>query len=94
MKKLLLISGLLSTLFAIVIYLSPALRHKISAALPNSINQQLEAINPDTVLNKTTALYKWQDKTGQWIVSDTPPSDDTPYKTLRYNRNPNVVPSK
>jgi len=94
MKKFLLISALLSVLFALVIYQSPALRHKISSALPRSINQQLDAINPDTVLNKTAALYKWKDKKGQWIVSDTPPSDNTPYETLRYNRNTNVVPSK
>lgn len=94
MKKFLLISVLLSILFAIVVYQSPALRHKISTALPNNINQKLEAINPDTVLNKTPALYKWKDKQGQWIVSDTPPGDNTPYETLRYNRNTNVVPAK
>lgn len=94
MKKFLLISSLLTIVFAIVVYQSPALRHKISSILPKSINQQLDAMNPDTVLNKTAALYKWKDKKGQWIVSDTPPDDDTPYETLRYNRNSNVVPSK
>jgi len=94
MKKFVLISALLSIIIGIIIYQSPALQHKITSVLPESVNHQLEAISPDTVLNKTAALYKWKDKKGQWIVSDTPPSDGTPYETLRYNRNTNVIPSK
>lgn len=94
MKKILLICIAVIIIFGLILYQSPALQHKITSVLPESVNNQLEAISPDTVLNKTAALYKWKDKKGQWIVSDTPPSDGTPYETLRYNRNTNVIPSK
>lgn len=94
MKKTLLISAVLIIILGLIAYQSPALRHKISSVLPKSVSQQLDAIKPNTVLNKTAPLYKWKDKKGQWIVSDTPPGDNTPYETLRYNRNSNVVPSK
>ena len=94
MKKFLFISAALIIIFGLILYQSPVLQHKISSVLPESVNQQLEAISPDNALNKTPALYKWKDKKGQWIVSDIPPKDGSPYETLRYNRNTNVIPSK
>ncbi len=40
----------------------------------------------------TTQLYRWQDAEGNWIVSDTPPSDGE-YETVNYRSDANVVPA-
>jgi hypothetical protein len=37
-------------------------------------------------------LYKWRDASGQWHVTDTPPSD-RPYETVVVDPNTNVLPS-
>lgn len=40
-----------------------------------------------------TQMYKWQDASGQWQVSDRPPDAGIQYEVLQYRSNENVVPS-
>ena len=40
-----------------------------------------------------TKLYKWRDASGQWQVSDTPPSAGIKYEILQYRSDVNVVPA-
>lgn len=39
-----------------------------------------------------THLYKWRDAQGEWHVSDEPPPAGTPYETLEYREDVNVLP--
>lgn len=40
-----------------------------------------------------TTTYKWRDANGQWQVSDHPPKGDTPYETMIFNSDTNIMPS-
>lgn len=40
----------------------------------------------------STYLYKWRDAQGEWHVSDEPPPEGTPYDTLEYREDVNVLP--
>ncbi len=39
-----------------------------------------------------TRVYKWQDKKGNWHVSDAPPPEDTPFEVRDYRSDENVLP--
>lgn len=39
-----------------------------------------------------THLYKWQDETGAWHVTDTPPPSGTRYERLELHSDTNVMP--
>jgi hypothetical protein len=41
---------------------------------------------------QTTRVYKWQDASGAWHVSDAPPSADVEYTIQEYNSEDNVLP--
>jgi hypothetical protein len=41
---------------------------------------------------QTTTVYKWQDTSGAWQVSDQAPPADTEYQVERYTRDTNVLP--
>ena len=41
---------------------------------------------------QTTTVYKWQDASGAWHVSDQPPPAGTRYEVERYARDANVLP--
>jgi len=41
---------------------------------------------------QTTRVYKWQDASGAWHVSDQPPPDGTPYQQESYTHETNVLP--
>ncbi len=41
---------------------------------------------------QTTTIYKWQDASGRWHVSDQPPPAGTKYETEGYARDTNVLP--
>jgi len=94
MKKILLISVIILVFASVILYQSPALRHKLSTLMPDSVNHKIQDFTPDKLLNKTKPLYKWKNKQGEWIVSDTPPTDGTKYETFQYDRDSNVIPSK
>jgi len=38
-------------------------------------------------------VYKWQDSSGNWQISNTPPAKGTPYTEQEYLSNTNVVPA-
>jgi hypothetical protein len=40
-----------------------------------------------------TQMYKWQDASGQWQISDRPPESGVKYEMLQYRSDENVVPS-
>lgn len=39
-------------------------------------------------------LYRWQDRHGEWHVSDKPPGGGIHYQTVHYPTNANVIPSR
>ena len=41
---------------------------------------------------QTTTIYKWQDASGAWQVSDRPPPAGTEYQVEKYTRDMNVLP--
>ncbi len=41
---------------------------------------------------QTTTVYKWQDASGEWHVSDQPPPAGTEYEVQGYARDTNVLP--
>jgi len=41
---------------------------------------------------KTTTVYKWQDASGAWHVSDQPPAPGIEYKVEKYSQDANVLP--
>lgn len=41
---------------------------------------------------QTTTVYKWQDTSGRWHVSDQPPPAGIEYQTDGYARDTNVLP--
>ena len=41
---------------------------------------------------QTTTVYKWQDASGAWHVSDQPPQAGIEYKVESYTRDTNVLP--
>ena len=41
---------------------------------------------------QTTTVYKWQDASGDWHISDQPPPAGTEYKVEGYTRDTNVLP--
>jgi len=41
---------------------------------------------------QTTTVYRWQDESGQWHVSDQPPPAGTEYREEEYHRDVNVLP--
>ena len=40
-----------------------------------------------------TQVYKWQDASGQWQITDRPPTGEIPYQNLEYTSDANIVPS-
>ena len=38
-------------------------------------------------------VYKWQDKDGQWHITNQPPPPGTPYTEQEYLHNTNVIPA-
>ena len=41
---------------------------------------------------QTTTVFKWQDASGRWHVSDQPPAEGIEYKMEAYSRDTNVLP--
>ena len=41
---------------------------------------------------QTVTVYKWQDASGSWQVSDQPPPAGTDYQVEEYTRDTNVLP--
>ncbi len=41
---------------------------------------------------QTTRVYKWQDASGQWHVSDQPPPAGMEYRTEDYSHDTNALP--
>ena len=93
MKKFLLLITFLLIVISAVIYQSPFLQNKIYSVLPSGWSQNIKGMLPEELIEQTKPLYKWKDKNGQFVISDTPPVDKKiPYETLQYNKNTNVIP--
>lgn len=41
---------------------------------------------------QTTTVYKWQDASGEWHISDRKPADGVDYRKEEYTRDVNVLP--
>lgn len=46
----------------------------------------------DQTISGASTLYRWKDARGREQVSDTPPTDGTPFETLNYQHNVNIMP--
>ena len=82
MRTFFYISVLVLIGIAIALYLKPELRDELN------VLQKRELLPADA-----TTLYKWQDNNGQWQLSDSPPSDGTPFTSVVVEHNTNVIPS-
>lgn len=54
------------------------------------LERETEQILPEQLTHST--VYRWRDKQGRMVVSDKPPADGTPYETVQYHRDTNVIP--
>ena len=57
------------------------------------LSKKVKDQTQDLVTPETTTVYKWQDANGQWQVSNQPPPGNTPYETLDYHRDANIMPA-
>ena len=80
--RYLIILTILATV-AYYVYQDPVLNKKVM----NKVN----AVAPE--LNNST-LYKWQNKKGEWQVTDKPPAKGIPFTTVSTNDQVNVMPSQ
>ena len=82
MKKFIFILVVVLLGLGLYIWQDPQLKRKV-------LHQAEDVITPST-----TTVYKWKDKNGNPVISNSPPTGDTPYETLKYHRDSNVVPTK
>jgi hypothetical protein len=57
--------------------------------------EKLREWSKDTPLEPpptTTTLYKWQNSSGEWVVTDDPPAEGIPFQELKYRSDVNVLP--
>lgn len=40
----------------------------------------------------TVTMYRWKDDGGQWVISDTPPTDERPYEEVTLRTDTNTLP--
>ncbi len=76
MKTLLIILILAAAAVGVAVYLNPSL---------------LDVVREHTV-DRSTTVYKWQDKDGTWHITSTPPPKGTPYTEQQYLSDTNVLP--
>lgn len=46
----------------------------------------------DQTISGESTLYRWKDARGREQVSDTPPTDGTPFEKLSYQHSVNIIP--
>lgn len=56
------------------------------------LDRESDKILPQSVTH--TTVYRWQDKKGQWQVSNTPPPAGIKYETNTYRKDTNIIPSE
>jgi len=76
MKTLLIIIILAAAGLGVAVYLNPGL---------------LDMVRDHTV-DRSSTVYKWQDKNGTWHVTSAPPPAGTPYTQQQYLNDTNVLP--
>ena len=54
--------------------------------------RQSEQILPEAVTHNKA--YRWQDKNGQWQLSDKPPADGIEYEVVEYHKDANIIPAE
>ena len=81
MKKLIFILAAVLLGIALYIWQDPQLSKKV-------LHQAEDVVTPDA-----TTVYKWRDKDGNPVVSNSPPTGDIPYETIQYQHDANVMPS-
>ena len=84
MKKVLFVLAAIVTAVVWYVYDDP----KLSREIEQEVKQLIPA-QP-----KTTTVYKWQDKNGQWQITDQPPPAGISYETLQYQSDANIMPSE
>lgn len=84
MKKWLLIGLVVVAVGGYLLYQQPEVRH--------FLEQQTEQVLPSEVTH--TTVYKWQDKTGQWQITNSPPPAGVKYETIQYRKDTNVIPAE
>ena len=58
-----------------------------------AVRIQIEDLSSEAGLSKKTAqLYKWQNPSGEWQITDQLPPEGTDYETLNYREDVNVLP--
>ncbi|MCI0399793.1 MAG: DUF4124 domain-containing protein [Gammaproteobacteria bacterium] len=85
--KLVIVMVLLAGIVVAYLYFHPELAD-------HWLRQTKETLNsaPNVGRPETTVLYKWKDKDGQWQISDQLPPPGTPFETLEYRHDLNILP--
>lgn len=81
MKKFIFVLAAVLLGAALYIWQEPQLKKKV-------LHQAEDVITP-----ATTTVYKWKDKDGNPVISNSPPTGDIPYETIKYHRDANVMPT-
>lgn len=84
MKKILFILAVILAAVVWYVYHDP----QLSRDIKTEVNQLL----PEQ--QRTTTVYKWQDKQGNWQITDHPPQTGIKYEKLEYQSNTNVMPAE
>ena len=84
MKKVLFILAAILAAAVWYIYHDPQLSREIKTEVNQLLPEQ----------QKSTTVYKWRDKQGNWQITDYPPPTGIKYETLEYRNNTNVMPSE
>ena len=79
--KYLLVFSIILVIAAGYLYLHPEIWHEWVKGTP---------LQPAPAV---TRMYKWQDASGQWHLTDRQPDSGIKYEILIYNSNTNIVPS-
>lgn len=84
MKKILFILAAVLTAVVWYVYHDPRLSREVKEEVKQFIPSQ----------EKTTTVYKWRDKKGNWQITDHPPPPGISFETLEYQSNTNVMPAE
>jgi len=78
--KVLLVIFLIIAATTVYLYLNPSIWQTWVKGTP---------LEPEPAV---TTLYKWQDSTGEWQISDTPPAGGIDYEIMKFRSDTNVMP--
>lgn len=84
MKKFYIILAAILTAVVWYVYHDPQLSREVK--------KEVKQLLPDQA--RSTTVYKWRNKAGEWQITDHPPPAGTQFETLEYQSDTNLMPSE